>query len=149
MSVPEYKVARLMDEVHEGHYEVFPGYTGLSLAQAQGAYNEVGPDKWAAWQRSTATKFVPILDVPAFIHDLEAIHYNDGTREGFEAWNARFLRNGRRHVRLTVPAWRVLTRILYFAEVKGAYLLISSSEGWDAWQKAYAKIAEPGPETTA
>ena len=144
--VPEHKIARLLDEVHAGGYEVFPGYTGLSLQQAQAGYNEVGPDKWRPWQRKALTTLLPILDVPAFIHDLEATYYNDGTRGGFERWNARFRRNGRRHVQRSIPAWRFLTRRALYAEVQAAYLAVSSGEGWEAWQGAYNRSMEPGPE---
>ena len=144
--VPEHKIARLLDEVHAGGYEVFPGYTGLSLQQAQAGYNEVGPDKWRPWQRRALTLAAPILDVPAFIHDLEATYHNDGTREGFEAWNARFRRNGRLHVQRSIPAWRFLARRVLYGEIEMAYKAVSSSDGWAAWQGAYNRSMEPGPE---
>lgn len=149
MSVPMYKVARLLDEVHSGGYEVFPGYTSLSAHEAQEGYNEVGPDAWRPWQRRALTAAAPILDVPAFIHDLEATYHNDGTRSGFNAWNARFRRNGRLHVQRSIPAWRFLTRRALYLEIEIAYKAVSSDEGWEAWRHAFGAFSEPGPETIA
>lgn len=144
--VAMHKITRLLDEVHAGGYDVFPGYTSLSAAECQEAYNEVGPDKWRPWQRRALTTIAPILDVPAFVHDLEATYCNDGTRAGYEAWNLRFLRNGRRHVRRSVAWWRPLLRAALFGEVQAAFAALSTDEGWQAWRAAYERTVDPGPE---
>lgn len=144
-----HKIIRLLDEVHEGGYDIFPGYTSLSVYEAQEGYNEVGPDAWRPWQRRALTAITPILDVPAFLHDLEATYYNDGTRDGFRAWNARFKRNGRRHVQRTISAWRFLARRALYLEIELAYKAVSSDEGWRAWRHAFDAFADPGPEAQA
>lgn len=126
----------LAGKVHRYGLEVFPGYFGLSSVQQEQGFNGVGPDSWRGWMRDILGYVAPILRPAAFIHDLEATYANDGTREGFDAWNRRFRKNGITTVRREVSAWRFLARQALYREVETAYSAVSSSEGWKAWQAA-------------
>jgi hypothetical protein len=130
----------LAGKVHRYGLDVFPGYFGLSSAQQERGFNGVGPDSWRDWMRDLLGYVAPILKPAAFIHDLEATYANDGTREGFEAWNRRFRKNGITTVRREVSAWRFLARQALYKEVETAYKAVSSGEGWKAWQAAARRI---------
>lgn len=144
MSAETNELAR---NVHDLGLEVFPGYFGLSEEQQELGWNGVGPDSWPAWKREVLTFLTPMLRPGSFLHDLEATHANDGTRLGFEEWNARFNRNNLRTIRGEVAWWRILKRRALYAEATFALSQVSGEKGWVAWLAAYEKNQQEGPET--
>lgn len=135
--------------VHDLGLEVFQGYFGLSEEAQERGWNGVGPDSWAPWKRGLLTALTPCLVPGAFVHDQEATHANDGTRIGFEEWNARFHRNNLRTIRMEVAWWRILTRRALYAEARFAFEQVSGEKGWRAWRAAYEVAQAEGPERSA
>lgn len=86
-------VTRLLAQAK--HY----GLAGVELVEAwpleqlAADYNGIGPAWFADVIRRAIDRLSPDLQCVAFIHDVEWAH-SDGSREAFEASNARFEANG-------------------------------------------------------
>ena len=112
--IPTYLACRYMQRVHDAGFVVFPGYVAYSAEEMAGLANGVGPEAWEQWKRDIlggALTFLRIyIDAAAFMHDCWASLANDGTRAGFEAWNAALRANIIRDAYLDIAPWRILGR---------------------------------------
>lgn len=150
--IPVTEAARRMQNVHDWHLEVFPGYVCLSSEACAKEANGIGSNDTPDWLRGFLGALLPHVRDPAFVHDLEGCFFNDGTRAGFREWNARFLRNIKRAIRQNIPAWRIASRWTLYRTANACHIAVSSDVGWAAWRGAYERAqaqAEPGPEVIA
>lgn len=108
--------------------EILAGYTDEQLARI---YNGLGSDSMPAWLREAATFLSPDLEPTALIHDVDYTRA-DGTREGFDAANRRFKRNGYKSAR-ALYGWADPRRYLLMNRARryGNYCQLF---GWDAWR---------------
>lgn len=139
----------LLDDVHRLGLEVFPGFHGLSLAQHEAAWNGVGSEKWAPMLRGLSTAIFARWQAAAFVHDDEWEYDNDGTREGWEASNGRFRRNGLRIIRDGVAWWRLPTRWRLYRAQDFLDLALSTDASWQGWRDTYEAQQGEGPEVSA
>ena len=106
--------------------EVLDKYTNEEL---QGVCNGIGPAFLPDFLRKGINFFNPALQCAAFIHDVEFFE-SDGTREAFEAANARFLNNGIKAARsfkwYDLRRWITTFQICRFA-------LLCRHFGWSCW----------------
>ena len=137
--IPKIDAWRYMERVHSWALEVFPGYVCLSLDECAQEANGIGSNDTPEWLRDFLGALLPHVREAAFLHDLEGCYANDGTRKGFEAWNARFRRNIKRAIRRIVPAWRVATRWTAYRSADACHVSVSSDIGWQAWRRAYER----------
>ena len=150
--IPVAEAARRMQRVHDWRLEVFPGYVCLSVEACAQEANGIGADTTPEWLRGVLGAILPHAQEAAFLHDLEGCFANDGTRAGFQAWNAKFQRNIKRTIRQNIPAWRVASRWALYRTANACHIAVSSDIGWGAWQRAYKRAhdqIEPGPEVEA
>lgn len=139
----------LLDEVQAYDLEVFHGFHGLSLAQHERAWNGVGSEKWSRVFRGATTAFFWRWQAVALEHDDSWEYDNDGTREGWEASNARFHRNGLRVIRNDISWWRVVTRHRLYGWQAFLDAMLDTDASWHGWLAAYEAKQNEGPEVSA
>ena len=154
--IPTHQAARYMERAHRAGFIVFPGYVAYSAKQLAEKANGVGPESWRQWMRDLLGAALSILmpyvdiDPAAFVHDVWGSLYNDGTREGFKAWNAAFAENIKRDAYLDIRPWRFLARRAVRRGASLAHAAVDSEAGWKAWRDAYeARVSSeftPGQE---
>lgn len=134
-----------MQRVHDAGFMVWPGYVAYSAEELAQHANGIGSEATPHWLIGLLDWMLPLVREPAFVHDTWGSLCNDGSRTGFEAWNSAFRENIRRNVRYEYAWWHP-RRYRGYAQSDIAYLAVSSSIGWEAWQAAYRANHDHGPE---
>src|SRR5574343_651975 len=114
-----------------------PGFDGLSVEKLAEIYNGIGPDKWPEALRAamTAENF-DLRELP-FVHDVD-YYFSDGSREGWEASQERWLWHGRKVVNARYPlwqAWNYRLRAAAGVKVAASYEALKLAS-WPVWQEA-------------
>lgn len=101
--------------------------------------NGIGPEWFPPILRKTIDEFNPSLVVAAMIHDLEW-HFGDGTKEHFDASNARFRRNGYR-VAMNKYAWYSPRRYLVMRQSR-RFARLCQMFGWPTYRSSVERRKE-------
>lgn len=101
--------------------------------------NGIGPEWFPPVLRKAIDEFNPSLVVAAMIHDLEW-HFGDGTKEHFDASNARFRRNGYR-VAMNKYAWYSPRRYLVMRQSR-RFACLCQMFGWPTYRSSVERRKE-------
>ena len=130
------EIAALRQQCYEFSFdgrEILDKYTNEEL---QAICNGIGPGFLPAFVRKGINFFNPALQCAAFIHDVEFFE-SDGTREAFEAANARFLSNGIKAAWnfkwYDLRRWITLFQICRFT-------FLCRNFGWSSWSENSAPL---------
>lgn len=102
--------------------------------------NGIGPDWFPDWLRELITANQGRFAMAAAIHDW-AFYLSVGDRDEFHAANWQFLRNCRRVVRATVPAWRWIKRREMMIDADLLYGAVCAG-GWPGYAAGAYKAEE-------
>ena len=117
-------------------------YLRLTPEQMRAAANGIGAEWMGAVSREALTAWYSDFAPIAFFHDLAGTYDNDGTRLGFERWNAECFGNLCPVVWRRYAWWRPKRYLLRYQARHLCFAL--STFGFKAWEDAFRKKQAEG-----
>jgi hypothetical protein len=131
------EVARLVRKAQELGLEGADDLSRYTLEDLASRYNGVGPESFPERWRAAITKSLPTFLPAVLLHDVDFSN-SDGTREGWQKANNRFVRNCRACAKGKY-AWWSWKRYWDYILSEVLYGFVSTPAGYKAWLEEYRK----------
>lgn len=117
-------------------------FDALTVEQFAQIYNGIGPDSWPTELREVMTAiYYDFAELPG-VHDVDYF-FSDGTREGWQATQDRWLWNGKKVLNARYPLWQFWNyklRAIAWAKVLSSYEVLKLAS-FPVYQSAVKRFA--------
>lgn len=122
-----------------------PRYWSSTPEELALIFNGCGPDSWKDGLRKAASWVYRTFPEAVSIHDLD-FQFSDGTDEGLEKVNNRFLKNSQKKLEFVYPiatwkVWLYPLRSVAWAKMRVAFFALKNGAE-KAWKEAHERLQE-------